>query len=104
MRMTLKQLKKCDVETLSGTNLGKVIDIVFDTEGQHIVQYKVKSSMIGGEHLISRDQVVRFEEEKMVVYDTAIPKKEVDKAKLRGAINPGGAAMASETLADENTP
>ncbi len=83
MRATFKQLKKMSVETISGTTLGKVHDITFDTEGQNIIQYTVKSGTITTEeHLISRDQVVRFEEKKMVVYDTAIKKKERNLEKV----------------------
>lgn len=77
MRVSYKQLKKMTVETLSGTTLGKVHDIVFDTEGQNIIQYVVKAGTIATEeNLVSRDQVVRFEEKKMIVYDTAIKKKD----------------------------
>lgn len=77
MRLTFKQLKKMSVETISGTPLGKVQDIIFDIEGQNIIQYIVKSGTITTEeHLISRDQVIRFEEKKMIVYDTAVKKKE----------------------------
>jgi sporulation protein YlmC with PRC-barrel domain len=76
MRITFKQLKKLAVETLSGTAIGHVNDVVIDIDGQHIIQYQVKHSLFGGkEYLISRDQVVRFEEQKMVVYDTALPKE-----------------------------
>lgn len=83
MRLTFKQLKKMTVETLSGTTLGKVHDIIFDTEGQNIIQYMVKSGTLSKEELlISRDQVVRFEEKKMVVYDTAVKKKERNLEKV----------------------
>lgn len=83
MRLTFKQLKKMAVETLSGTTLGKVHDIIFDTEGQNIIQYMVKPGTLSKEEfLISRDQVVRFEEKKMVVYDTAVKKKERNLEKV----------------------
>lgn len=77
MRLSFKQLKKLTVETLSGTVLGRVQDIIFDTEGQNIIQYVVKHGTINpDESLVSRDQIVRFEERKIVVYDTAARKKE----------------------------
>lgn len=83
MRLTLKQLKKMTVETISGTLLGKVQDVIFDTEGQNIIQYIVKSgTLTTEEHLISRDQVVRFEEKKVIVYDTANKKKERSMEKI----------------------
>lgn len=76
MRATWKQIKKSVVETLSGTPIGHVTDIVFQTEGQEIIQYQVKPSAFRvKEYLISRDQIVRFEENKIIVYDTALPKE-----------------------------
>ncbi|PIT86340.1 MAG: hypothetical protein COU33_03725 [Candidatus Magasanikbacteria bacterium CG10_big_fil_rev_8_21_14_0_10_43_6] len=76
MRITFKQLKKLVVETLSGTTIGYVNDIVIEAEGQDVIQYQVKHSLFGGkEYLISRDQIVRFEAEKIIVYDTALPKE-----------------------------
>ncbi len=88
MRATFKQLKKMSVQTLSGTVLGKVSDMVFDTEGQHIIQYTVRSGTLSTEELlISRDQVVRFEEKKMIVYDTAAKKKERNLGKVLPVIS-----------------
>ena len=70
MRMTLKQLKQLDVETASGTELGHVHDVVFEIDGQLVAQYVVKVSKWSAKsYLVSRDQVVRFEEYKMVVDD-----------------------------------
>ncbi len=83
MRIAFKQLKKMKVETLSGTNLGKVHDIIFDTEGQNIIQYIVKlGTLATEENLISRDQIVRFEDKKVIVYDTAVKKKDRDMEKI----------------------
>ena len=93
MRLTLKELKKCTVETLSGEELGSVNDIVFETEGQHIIQYKVKLG-VRKYALVSRDQVARFEEGKVVVYDTALPKEE-RKTPL-SEVDPLQAAVAME--------
>ena len=96
MRLTFKQLKKLTVETLSGTVLGRVHDIVFDIDGQNIIQYIVKSGTINpDESLVSRDQVVRFEEKKMVVYDTASRKKERTLEKILETL-PQGVSMRQE--------
>ena len=77
MRIALKQLKKMTVETLSGTKLGKVQDVIMDIDEQTVVQYQVKHTGISGsDYLINRDQIARFEEKKIVVYDTVLHKKE----------------------------
>ena len=83
MRINFKQLKKLPVETLSGTRIGKVQDIIMDLDDQSVVQYIVKSSGLGSdEHTISRDQIARFEEKRIVVYDTVIKKKEKGLEKI----------------------
>jgi len=77
MRLTSKQLRKMPVETMSGTKLGKIQEVIMDVENQMVVQYEVKHTGISGDnYLINRDQVARFEEKKMVVYDTVIKKRE----------------------------
>ena len=83
MRVTLKQLKNLEVETVSGTHLGKIFDIVFEIDGQLVAQYEVKSSILSTKkYLISRDQLVRFESEKIIVDDNVgeiANKKEEEK-------------------------
>jgi len=75
MRITLKQLRKAKVETNTGLVLGHVVDIIFDTENQCAVQYRVKGPVLSTkEFLVNRDQVVHFEEEKIVVYDSVVKK------------------------------
>ena len=99
MRITFKQLKKLVVETLSGAAIGHVNDIIMDVDGQHVIQYQVKHSLFGGkEYLISRDQIVRFEEHKMVVYDTALP-KELRKQKKESitSMRPEAVALREES-------
>lgn len=72
MRLSYKTLKKYTVKTVSGTVLGRVRDVVFDTESQSILQYIVAASMgFGSDHMIHQSQVVRFEDGVMVVEDTA---------------------------------
>lgn len=94
MRLTLKQLKKMTVETMSGTRLGKVDDIIFDIDEQMVVQYQVKHTGISGSnYLINRDQVARFEEKKMVVYDTVIKRREKSVIPPLPALPESGMAM-----------
>lgn len=96
MRITFKEIKKLSVETLSGVELGHVIDVVIDGDGQHIIQYEVKRTL-KSTFLISRDQVARFEEEKMVVYDTAVPKEVKKKIKATPSLSdPAGVTLDGE--------
>ncbi len=82
MRIDFKQLKQLSVETLSGEKLGHVNDIILDIDGQLVAQYHVKSSILSTkEYLVSRDQVVRFEEKRMIVDDTVTPVKAVKDEK-----------------------
>ncbi len=70
MRVSFKQLKKMLVETVSGTHLGKVDDLIMDTDGQVVLQYHVSSGLMSGhEYLITREQVHGFEEKKLIVDD-----------------------------------
>jgi len=71
MRLSLKQLRKMNVETVSGAKLGRVCNVIFETDGQTILQYEVcKCCWCGGKLLMNRSQVVRFEEKRMVVEDS----------------------------------
>ena len=76
MRIELKQLKKMSVETVSGVKLGRVCGVIFETDGQTILQYEVCGCCLFGKKLlINRNQVVRFEEKKIVVEDSV---KQID--------------------------
>lgn len=68
MRISLSQLKKLSVETKSGFVLGKIKDIIFETEGQSILQYEV-GGLVGRKYLISREQIVSIDDKKMIVED-----------------------------------
>lgn len=70
MRFSLVQLKKMIVETESSLRLGRVFNIIFDTEGQNILQYEVGNYFNKNQYLVNRDQVVKFEENKMIVEDS----------------------------------
>ena len=93
MRLSLKKLKQLDVETVSGSKLGHVSDVIFETSGQMVVQYIVKSSILSNrEYTISRDQVLRFEEDKMIVED-GIVKDELKEEKNKNKPMPNPIAM-----------
>lgn len=68
---------------MSGTKLGRVCDVIFETDGQTILQYEVsKCSWCGQKFLINRSQVIRFEEKKMVIDDTvSLVKAKSEKVK-----------------------
>ena len=65
-----------------------------DIDEQTIVQYQVKHTGISGtDYLVNRDQIARFEEKKIVVYDTVLHKKEKNTASALKVIQEGGLAL-----------
>ena len=96
MRMTLVQLKRLSIETVSGIVLGRVQDIVCELDGQLIVQYLVASSRWSRRvYTISRDQVVRFEPKKMIVDDNTVRAADAEKRRAQVA-EPEPVAMREE--------
>lgn len=82
MRLTLKQLKHLMVETASGVKLGKVYDIILESEGQLAFQYLVRPSLLPKKvYLIGRDQILRFTDEKIIVEDALIKNEEKASSK-----------------------
>lgn len=71
MRLTLTQLKKLSVQTKSGAFLGKVKNIIFETEGQTVLQYEI-GEVFGKKYLVSREQVISIDDEKIIVEDGII--------------------------------
>lgn len=97
MRLTLKQLKGLQVETVSGLSLGHVHDLVFELDGQLIAQYLAKPTLISQkEYCIGRDQVVRFEEKKLIVDDTVRPAATGGETKKKLAVMPEPVATREE--------
>jgi sporulation protein YlmC with PRC-barrel domain len=80
-RVSFRELKKMTVETASGKLLGKVSNLVLEMDGQLIAQYIVKPSMTQAsgwkseKYMISRDQIIRLEEKKIIVSDGAADQK-----------------------------
>lgn len=82
-----------DVETQSGVNIGKVKDIIMDIDGQIIVQYEV-GSLLGKDLLISRDQIMRFEKDKLIVDDVVY--REIDENLVKQSSPESNPIMMSE--------
>jgi len=88
-------MRKIKVETQSGQFLGYISDFELETDSGTVEKYYVKSkNLINGlfedKLLINKSQIIRFDEEKMVVEDNVIKEKartkELNKVeKLEGA-------------------
>jgi sporulation protein YlmC with PRC-barrel domain len=73
MWLPFKDLKKISVETASGVRLGQVHDLVLEIDGQLVAQYLIKPSVVSRTmYRVSRDQVIKFTEEKMIVDDGVV--------------------------------
>ena len=70
MQVSFQQFKGCRVETVSGIFLGKVFGIFFETDGQLITHYVVKKNFLSKSKHISREQIVRFSKNTLIVDDT----------------------------------
>ncbi|MFA6553631.1 MAG: PRC-barrel domain-containing protein [Patescibacteria group bacterium] len=84
MSLMAKQLIGMPVYTQSDEHLGKVSDFVVDLETQNIRQYSVRSrdliaELLQRDLLISREQVIRITEEKMIVEDSILAETEQKK-------------------------
>ncbi|HLD31274.1 MAG TPA: PRC-barrel domain-containing protein [Patescibacteria group bacterium] len=93
MRLSWRKLLGLTVQTESGEKLGRIIDVIMDTEGQFVVQYECRS--LTKKNLFSRDQVVRFEKGKMVVKDAVIA-TETESRRKETEVNLGPALMMRE--------
>lgn len=85
MLISQKQLKKVAVETQSGQFLGHVVGFEVETDTGVIEKYQVKGkfALIGllqDSLLISKSQIINFDEDKMVVEDAVVKS---DSGKLR---------------------
>lgn len=76
MLISTKQLVGLPVETESGQGLGRISEVVIDTEIQETVQYVVYPDLIHGLFgktlLIHRQQVLGIVREKMIVQDGVV--------------------------------
>ncbi|MBD3359402.1 MAG: hypothetical protein GF365_01695 [Candidatus Buchananbacteria bacterium] len=77
-----KQLKKVEVETLSCEYLGRITDFELETDTGIIEKYHVKTklSLTGlfeNKLIINKEQIINFDDQKMVVEDNVIKAKEL---------------------------
>jgi sporulation protein YlmC with PRC-barrel domain len=97
MRLHLKQLKSLPVRTVSGMLLGRVQDIVVETDGQLVAQYRVKSSVLSTKkYLVGRDQIVRIDAETILVDDAVACETPATKPAKRAPMSPEPIAMRIE--------
>jgi sporulation protein YlmC with PRC-barrel domain len=80
-----QQLKKVKVETKSGRFLGQIVDFEVDTDTGIINHYYVKSTtpivgLFEGKLVINREQIIYFDDKKMVVEDSVVKVAEKEKA------------------------
>ncbi|MBP9732691.1 MAG: PRC-barrel domain-containing protein [Candidatus Magasanikbacteria bacterium] len=85
MKLACSKVLKMHVYTTSGKNVGKVKDISFDLDSGLIREYLV-SSLLHRTYTIAREQVVRYEEDKMFVEDRVL--EEFEKSAISMSINP----------------
>ena len=87
MLINEKKLKKIKVETQSGQALGVVVGFELETETGTIIKYYVKSKVsIAGlfenKLVINKEQVISFDDQKMVVADNLIKETKSKKQTL----------------------
>jgi uncharacterized protein YrrD len=84
MLINQKQFKKVIVETQSGQVLGKLNDFEIETDTGIIEKYFVSAKiplagLFEGKIIIDRQQVISFDQKKMIVEDTAVKKEAKQK-------------------------
>jgi len=85
MLINQKQLKQVRAETQSGQFLGYIADFELETDTGIIEQYYIKSNNLisglwEGKLLINKNQIINFDENKMVVEDNVLKEKAQKKA------------------------
>lgn len=71
MKLACSKILKMHVYTTSGTHMGKVKDISFDIDTGMVVEYLV-NSLLYKTYVIAREQVVRYEEDRIIVEDRVL--------------------------------
>jgi uncharacterized protein YrrD len=89
MKISKKQYVHVTVETESGDTLGKLIDFDLETDTGIVEVYHVKNSqgitgLFGDEFLISKEQVIFFDETKMIVKDEVVKADEQEVTRVSG--------------------
>lgn len=87
MRIRKREIINLPVYSESGQHLGRVVDFEFDSASHIILIYYVRSKdiikeLLQKELLVSKDQVLSIDQEKMVVEDNTILITEKKKVAL----------------------
>lgn len=86
-----KSLLKLRVHTQSGLHLGRLVGFDYDDASQMILRYKVRpkglaSRIVKTPLIIGREQVLRVEEDRMVVEDNVEREMEAEAARAIGLV------------------
>lgn len=81
MKLACSQVLKMHVYTASGKHVGKVKDISYDIDTGMVIEYLV-ASLLQKNHIIAREQVVRYEKDRLVVEDRVVDDVEEKKKKM----------------------
>ena len=82
MLINFQQLKNLPVETESGGDLGRVVDLEINTDGHNVRKYLVGAKRFlknNADYLISPEQIVKVTAEKIIVQDN-LQKQEAEVA------------------------
>ncbi len=98
-RLPYKQLKRLPVQTKSGKTLGRVRDIVIETEGQLVAQYLVAPTALSSKtYLIGRDQIIAIQAAAIIVADSAVTENSRNPLQQKSdSMRPEAIAMREET-------
>ena len=81
MVISFRQLKNLPVYTKNGDYLGKIKDLVINSQSHSVQEYRLQSSQMiakltGEDLIIKPGQVISLDQEKMVVEDNVVSEKE----------------------------
>ncbi|OIO48841.1 MAG: hypothetical protein CO042_03995 [Parcubacteria group bacterium CG_4_9_14_0_2_um_filter_41_8] len=92
MLIDFTNLKNLPVQTQSGQTLGKLESIIIDIDSQSIYQYEVKptgiKNLFGKNLLISREQVISIDKDKIIVQDSSEYQENADADKEPSQLQP----------------
>ena len=98
-----EKLNNLPVETRSGRELGRVNGLDVETESSLVKNYRVKGNgFFANKFIISRDQVISINEEKMVVDDAAVSVKSEVVEKVQAIKTQTGAEISSQVNSTKN--
>ncbi|MFC1599056.1 hypothetical protein ACFL2U_03580 [Patescibacteria group bacterium] len=88
MLINEQQFKKVRVQTQGGQDLGFLAGFDLDTDTGKIAKYHVKSKniitgLLANRLIIDKEQVISFDQQKMIVEDTAVTEETKVKAAVK---------------------